>query len=209
MRSFLVLLAVVGVVAGLGRCFGGERAVGDSGQTSAARNHTDDLVLVGKATRVVDGDTFDVTLDSGSIRVRMWGIDAPEHDQPYGPQATSELRRLVEGHEIQLQPAGQTSYERMVARVFVEGTDIDAEMIKGGFAMAERRYLRQFDDGKSYCVLEQSARSAGSGMWSLPPDKRVAPWEWRRRKTRTTPFTDYGKATTSSCMAEIGKPLSP
>jgi endonuclease YncB( thermonuclease family) len=176
---------------------------------ASAAAHEDTLVLVGRVTNIVDGDTIDVQLQSGPIRVRIWGIDAPEHDQPYNAKAKEQLAKLVEGHDVELQPAGQTSYKRMVARVFVDGTDIDAAMVKRGFAMAERRYLRQFPDGKSYCTFEQSARSAKSGMWSLPADQRIAPWQWRHRKSRTTPFTDYGKATAASCVAEIGKPLAP
>jgi endonuclease YncB( thermonuclease family) len=201
---------VVVAIGTLGRCFRDDSAAPDSRSGKAATHQeAQELVLVGKTDRVVDGDTFDVVLDSGRIRVRVWGIDAPEHDQRDGAEATAALRQLVEGREVELQPAGQVSYERMVARVFVAGVDIDAEMVKRGFAMAERRYLRQFDDGKSYCAFEHSARSANYGMWSLPADQRVAPWEWRRRKNRTTPFTDYGKATAASCVAEVGKPLSP
>jgi endonuclease YncB( thermonuclease family) len=168
------------------------------------------LVLVGQVTNIVDGDTIDVQLQSGPIRVRIWGIDAPEHDQPYGTKAKERLAKLVDGREVELEPAGQTkSYDRMVARVFVNSADVDAEMVKSGAAMAERRYLQQFDDGKSYCTFEQSARSTKSGMWSLPADQRIAPWQWRHKKNRTTPFTDYGKATIASCVAEIGRPLAP
>ena len=46
-------------------------------------------VLVGRVTRVVDGDTIEVKLDSGPIRVRLHAIDAPEEAQPYGKEATA------------------------------------------------------------------------------------------------------------------------
>jgi micrococcal nuclease len=178
-------------------------------RVAAGHDDANNLVLVGTVERVVDGDTLVVMLDSGEIRVRVWGIDAPEHDQPYGAEAKAALGKFVDGHEVELQPANHTSYDRMVARVFVDGKDVDGEMVKRGFAMAERRYLKQFDDGRSYCSLEQSARSSRLGIWGLPADQLVAPWEWRRKKTRTAPFTDYGKATAASCVAEIGKALSP
>ena len=175
-----------------------------------ARDDMQDLVLVGTAERVVDGDTIDVVLASGKIRVRVWGIDTPERGQPLAEEASTLLRQLVDdGRNVELQPAGQTSYDRMVARVFVDGTDVGAEVVKRGFAMAERRYLDQFPDGASYCTFEHSARSAKSGIWSLRADRRVAPWEWRRRASRTTPFTDYGNAPVASCVAAIGKPLAP
>jgi micrococcal nuclease len=40
-------------------------------------------VVVGTVTRVVDGDTIDVQLSSGPIRVRLHGVDTPERGQPY------------------------------------------------------------------------------------------------------------------------------
>ena len=167
------------------------------------------LVLVRHVMNIVDGDTIDVQLQSGPIRVRIWGIDAPEHDQPYGAKAKEQLAKLIDGRDVELEPAKQTSYDRMVARVVVNGADVDAEMVKSGAAMAERRYLRQLPGGKSYRTFEQSARSAKSGMWSLPADQRIAPWQWRHKKSRTTPFADYGNATIASCVSDVGKPLAP
>jgi len=96
---------------------------------SPAESSNDELVLVG-VTRVVDGDTVDVKLDSGPIRVRMQGIDAPERGQLSGGDATALLQSLVGGAEVELSPSGQFSYDRMVARVYFDGHDVNAEMIK-------------------------------------------------------------------------------
>jgi len=49
--------------------------------------------LAGRVTKVVDGDTIDVLLDSGLIRVRLHGVDAPEKSQAHGKVATEELTR--------------------------------------------------------------------------------------------------------------------
>jgi endonuclease YncB( thermonuclease family) len=56
-------------------------------------------------TEVIDGDTFycipkeKVTgvriHKDGSISVRLYGIDAPEKDQPYGIEARNFLKELV------------------------------------------------------------------------------------------------------------------
>ena len=43
--------------------------------------------FTGVVTRVVDGDTF--WLSSLDVRIRVWGLDAPETDQPGGSQATA------------------------------------------------------------------------------------------------------------------------
>lgn len=166
------------------------------------------LVIGGTVDRIIDADTIDILLDSGKARVRMQGIDAPERGQPLFEEAANVLRELVAGGEVELQPAEQTSYARMVARVYVDGTDINAEIVRRGFAMAERRFLREFEDGEDYCVFEHEARTERLGIWRLPADQRVAPWEWRDRNQRTIPFTDYGNETVEGCIAAIGKPFN-
>jgi endonuclease YncB( thermonuclease family) len=164
------------------------------------------LVLVGPVERVVDGDTLDVLLESGKIRVRMHGIDSPENDQPLAAEAADLLHGFVEGLPVELQVISQrSSYERMVARVYSGRADLDGEMVRVGMAYAERRYLNEVDDGESYCVLEHAARSAKIGIWALPAEQRIAPWEWRDNDR--TSFTDYSTATAESCIAAIGKSL--
>lgn len=123
-------------------------------------------------------------------------------------EAVALLGRLLGDGEVELQPAEQTSYGRMVARVYVGDVDVNAEMVRRGLAMAERRYLREFDDGESYCMYEHAARSDKRGIWRLPANQRVAPWEWRQRERRgSTTFTDYDHETVEGCVAAIGKPL--
>jgi hypothetical protein len=39
----------------------------------------------------------------------------------------------------------------------------------------------------------------------LPPARRAAPWEWRRRKTLENRFTDYGGETVGDCIASLGR----
>jgi micrococcal nuclease len=46
-------------------------------------------VLVGTVTKIVDGDTIDVQLSSGPIRVPLHGIDTPERGQPGAKEATA------------------------------------------------------------------------------------------------------------------------
>lgn len=160
-------------------------------------------VLVGRVTNIVDGDTLDVMLDSGTIRVRMHGIDTPERGQPLYNEAKAALSRLVLNKRVQLQPIGQTSYERMVARVYLGDLDVNAAQLKAGLAYAETRYLKQVDDGATYCAFEGAARSLKRGIWALSWDDRIAPWEWRR-KNRLEEFTDFGEEKGTDCIAAMG-----
>ena len=47
--------------------------------------------LTGQVIGVADGDTLDVRLESGMLRVRLHGVDAPERDQPWGKAAKRAL----------------------------------------------------------------------------------------------------------------------
>ena len=57
-------------------------------------------VLTGVVVGVIDGDTADVRLDSGMIRVRFHAIDAPESGQPHGKAAKAALADLVYGKTV-------------------------------------------------------------------------------------------------------------
>lgn len=130
-------------------------------------------VLVGTVTKVIDGDTIDVDLESGLIRVRLHAIDTPERGQP-GREATEALSALVAGKEVELEPFEQDSYDRLVARVYVGGHDVNATLIEEGHAWAFRQYMSRED--AAYCALEHDARTQKRGIWALPPEQRIAPW---------------------------------
>jgi endonuclease YncB( thermonuclease family) len=54
--------------------------------------------FTGHVTRIVDGDTF--WISSKDVRIRVWGLDAPERDTPAGPTATAALSRLISGQTL-------------------------------------------------------------------------------------------------------------
>ena len=81
---------------------------------------------------VIDGDTIHI----GSHKIRLQGINAPELDEPYGKQAKWALHKLVKGQTITAQPNGEKSYDRIVAKCFLEdGRDLAAEMVKMELAL--------------------------------------------------------------------------
>ena len=157
-------------------------------------------ILDGVVVGVVDGDTADVRLDSGMVRVRLHAIDTPERGQAYGQAARSALARLVFGKAVQLEPVEQDQYDRLVARLWIGDLDVNAEMIRLGYAWAYRRYA----EDPAYCSYENEARDSRRGLWASPPEQRVAPWEWRQRKTRDGRYTDYSTETVAACVASLG-----
>ena len=52
---------------------------------------------LGEVLAVSDGDTFTMQSETGNVRVRICGIDAPERGQPGYGQATGVLSNLIEG----------------------------------------------------------------------------------------------------------------
>ncbi len=158
-------------------------------------------VLVGTVTKIVDGDTIDVQLSSGPIRVRLHGVDTPERGQPWGKESTAALTALVMGKDVDIEPFSQDRYERMIGIVFLGDLNVNLELVKRGHAWAYRQYMRQEDS--ALCINEAAARTAKKGLWASR-ERPVAPWEWRRKKTRAVP-TDYSRETAAACIAAIEK----
>ncbi len=125
----------------------------------------------------VDGDTFIAAPDSQNYR--LWGVDAPELDQPWGVTAKSALISLIHRKRVKVEQRG-TSYNRPVVRVVVRDKDVGLELLKMGLAW----YCPEFaPDREDYREAEKEARAAGRGLWSDP--KPVNPADHRKsRKTK-------------------------
>jgi micrococcal nuclease len=168
---------------------------------SVAHAQTRMPVLPGTVTKIVDGDTVDVQIDTGPIRVRLHGVDTPERGQPWGKESTAALTALVMGKEVDIEPFSQDRYERMIGIVFLGDLNVNLELVKRGHAWACRQYMRKEDSAQ--CINEAAARTAKKGLWASK-EQPVAPWEWRRKKTRAAP-TDYSRETAANCITAIGK----
>jgi endonuclease YncB( thermonuclease family) len=156
--------------------------------------------LRGTVTRVIDGDTLEVKLSSGPIRVRLYGVDAPERRQSFGKESTAVLEELVGGKAVEIAPESQDRYSRIVGVVYVGKQSINGEMIERGAAWAYRRYMHKSD--ADYCRFEISARKSKRGLWKASEAR--APWEFRRKG----PFLDYSRETEALCIASIGQSKS-
>lgn len=133
---------------------------------AAAAGETQDVV-----ESVHDGDTLTL---AGGMRVRLYGIDAPELDQPYGPAARDALAALVDGRVVRVIEHVTDRYGRQVSDVVRDGVDVNRHLIAAGAAWCYMRYLPPGDDCPR---IEAEARSARRGLWALP--NPVPPWAWR------------------------------
>src|SRR6202022_1671148 len=62
---------------------------------------------LGTVTSVADGDTFTMEAETGRVRVRICGIDAPERGQPGYGQAAGVLANMIEGKTIHCLQVGE------------------------------------------------------------------------------------------------------
>lgn len=131
-----------------------------------------------KVVSVSDGDTLKVLINGKQQRVRLAEIDTPERDQPWGRKSRNALADKVMHQQVVVDTQYEDQYGRTVARIFLDGRDINRELVAEGHAWAYRKHLkdqRLLDD-------ERSAKAARRGLWSLPESERMPPWEWRWRQ---------------------------
>ena len=134
-------------------------------------------------SRVVDGDTVDLT---NGRRVRLVQIDTPEvynGAECYGPQASAATKRLLPaGTKVRLLPdpaAGSTDrYGRLLRYVVrvADGVNINLRLVADG-AAAPYFYDRQ--RGRFAAQLErlaQRARAERRGLWGRCPGTPYSPY---------------------------------
>jgi len=125
--------------------------------------------------RVVDGDTIDITHDSVVLTVRLIGINAPEHDECWGSEATDALVDLLGEGPVWLDAGvtDQDQYGRLLRYVVdADGDDAGAAMLEQGAAYA-RSYPPDTARDELYASLQSRARAAEVGLWA--PDACSAP----------------------------------
>jgi len=143
------------------------------------------LFQTGRVVGVADGDTITV-LDAGEMqhKIRLMGIDAPEKAMPFGQRSKQNLSNLVFGKEVQLDIRSIDRYKREVAKVMVEGRDINLAQVEAGMAWVYRHYLKELtqEEASAYINAEDAAKAAGRGLWADPDP--TPPWDWRKSKKR-------------------------
>jgi endonuclease YncB( thermonuclease family) len=137
-----------------------------------------DVESISGTPRIVDGDTLVID----GTRIRLHGIDAPESKQTCqhdgidwlcGQEASKALRDYVGGTDLRCERLDTDRYGRMVAKCFMpDGTDIGEWMVSNGWALAYRRYSKEYVDE------DASAQDAKRGLWA---GEFMDPWKWRRR----------------------------
>jgi endonuclease YncB( thermonuclease family) len=132
--------------------------------------------------KVNDGDS----LEFGNDRIRLLGIDAPELYQTCkskngfsydcGKDAKHALQRIIGSNDIECKKSRTDKYGRKLALCSMGTLDINAEMVRQGWAVAYDEF------GTNYLTLENRAKNARLGIWQGPFEN---PSDYRKRNRRS------------------------
>ncbi len=152
---------------------------GASGRAWA--NGGDDRFFWGRVVSVQDGDTLTLVrnnLELDIVVVRLYGIDAPESNQPFGKQSGAALRRLINRKIVQVEIMQKADrYGRVVGIVKVNGNDVSLDLLHQGLAWVYPQYCRRDKPCRRYWAIARKARKGKVGLWNT--SKSIAPWKWR------------------------------
>lgn len=132
--------------------------------------------IVGQAS-VVDGDTLEIR----GIRIRLFGVDAPESAQTCrdddgqlyrcGQKGALALSDFIATKPVSCAPVDTDRYGRTVATCTVAGADVADWLVRAGLAFDWPQYSK----GR-YGTAQKAAERAGDGMWG---GQWVLPWRYR------------------------------
>ena len=123
---------------------------------------------------VHDGDTVTCRDEKGGReRIRLVGIDAPEHGQPYGDESRAALAAKLAGGVVRVEGQARDQHQRLLGRLWVDDQDVNLQMVAEGWAWAFTGYAGD-DDLEA---AEATARTGRRGLWADPHP--LAPSQWR------------------------------
>jgi outer membrane protein assembly factor BamB/endonuclease YncB( thermonuclease family) len=155
------------------------QATNDAATGAAEDERVDgDAMDTGTVVAVLDGDSVRAEIASTDQRlnITLLGIDAPEmgsseDEEPecFGVEATTELRRLVEGKTVSFEGAtDRDTASRAWRYLWIEGEDglelVNETLVAGGFARAKSSSLdKRYDD--RLVAAQADAQAANRGLW--------------------------------------------
>jgi len=108
-------------------------------------------------------------------RVRLVEIDAPERAQAFGNRSKQSLSERCFNKAAKLDETGKDRYGRILARVYCDGVDANAEQVRRGMAWV---YERCAPKNLPLYGVHTEAKAAKHGLWA--DNETVPPWDLRR-----------------------------
>lgn len=137
-----------------------------------------------------DGDTCRLrAIDNTQIKVRLVGIDSPEHGkkrgkkktegQPGAAEAKEFLNSLIAGKQVLLKSYGVDMYQRNLVEILFNNESVNLRMVTEGWAEVYRGRAPSGFDLAPYNHAELQAKRTKKGIWALTGYE--SPKAWRRK----------------------------
>ena len=138
----------------------------DDGLAVATAVRPDGAGLAISVTRVSDGDSLRANSAEGELEIRLLGVNAPETDECFGPQAAASLEALLEGTDVTLHPwPGDTDeFGRQLG--FLQANDIfvNLALVQTGNVVARAQSNHGFE--AEFETAERQANEQARGLWA-------------------------------------------
>lgn len=133
--------------------------------------------ITGTIDSVIKGDTITIISKGKKVEIRLFGIDSPEKTQTFGQFARNFTGGKASKGEIRVEPISKDHDGRIVAMVFVNGINLNEQIVSQGFGWVYRQYCKE-----SFCAdwlkLESNAKASHKGLWA--DANPTPPWEYRQ-----------------------------
>ena len=146
---------------------------------------SEEVKIISGTAKVTDGDTIQIE----GKKIRFFGIDAPEKkqqckkpwltisfisfskDYPCGQISTDKLKKKINNKLLICKWSNKDRYKRYIAECFKDKTNINAWMVRNGYAVAYRKYSKKFVSQEIFAKKEKL------GLWS---GTFMMPWDYRK-----------------------------
>jgi micrococcal nuclease len=106
--------------------------------------------------RVIDGDTIVI---ENKTSVRLLGINCPEKGEEYYLEAKEFLEREIDGKNVRIERSGKDKYFRELGYIFVDGRNINLELVEKGFAnvyiLDNKKYEEELRNAWEKCIYDE------------------------------------------------------
>ncbi len=146
---------------------------------------SEEVKIISGIAEVTDGDTIRIE----GKKIRFFGIDAPEKKQqckkpwltisfisfnknyPCGQISTDKLKKKINNKLLICKWSNKDRYKRFIAECFKDKTNVNAWMVRNGYAVAYRKYSKKFVSQEIFAKKEKL------GLWS---GTFMMPWDYRK-----------------------------
>ncbi len=131
----------------------------------------------GIVSKVIDGNTIEVTSGNETYKVLLHGIDSPEPGQHYAEQAKKMLEHLLLKKDVTIVMYGKDRFGNRVGEIRIDGAaDPRKKLVEEGLAWtSEREPIQELES------LREQARVQGKGLWR--EENPTPPWIYRRQQS--------------------------